>query len=86
MALKFRLREPNWWVAVDRACWWEICRHGDGYFYYGWRGVVDGQAGCVDFGGQFRRADVLAMIEQARAGIEQVVRDRRASRSEVCHG
>jgi len=85
-ALKFRLREPNWWVASDGAGRWEYCRHGDGYYYCGWRGVVDGQHESVSFGGHARQADVLYVIEQSRDDIEQVVRQRRARKEEVCHG
>ncbi len=81
--LRFRLREPNWWVATDRGEQWSICRHGDGYFHYGWRGVVDGRPESADLGSWYRRADAVSMIEDLRPGIAQRVRDRRAKRVEV---
>lgn len=83
LVLRFGVRELNWWVAVDGAGRWSICRHVDGYFAFGWSGVVDGEPGRVEFCGYRRRGDVLAVIEQMRGGIEQVVRDRRMARKEA---
>lgn len=88
--LRFRVRERNWWVATDRVHGgqWHICRHGDGYFHFDWRGVVDGIPEQISRPAQWYRADVLEWIERERAAIAQLARERCAARNEreVCHG
>lgn len=87
--LRFRVRERNWWVATDPVYGgqWHICRHGDGYFHFGWQGAVDGVPGQIGRPEQWRRSDVTEWIERERAEIAQLVRNRRAVRNEgVCHG
>ncbi len=79
--LRFRVREPNWWVSTDpvHGGQWHICRHGDGYFHFSWRGVVDGIPEQLGRPAQWRRSDVVDWIERERPEIAQLVRDRRHS-------